>query len=236
MSKFDIEYIAPCTENSWANKNNIKFYEEMSDELYDKLIKNSGIDKNEDINNVKDYILNVQSIFEIGLCRGRVVKACREIGYQGKFSGIEFTPSFCKELEANFPDLVLYEGDFLEFIPTEQYDLVMLMGSTLNAFTFDEQKRCLKKAKDIIKPNGFLIIDNYSANLKAETNPALPSSNNGFYTFQANGQYHAGYMSSIKEIHLITNEVGLELVSERQYAAGNDILRASLIYKLINKP
>jgi SAM-dependent methyltransferase len=235
MSNIDIKYIAPCTEDSWANKNNIKFYEEMCDGLYDKLIKNSGIDKDQDINNIKDYILNASSIFEIGLCRGRVIKACREIGYQGNFSGIEFTPSFCKELKTNFPDLALFEGDFLEFIPTTQYDLVMLMGSTLSTFTLSEQKNCFKKVKAILKPNGFLIIDNYLSNVKPENVASLPS-NNGFYTFQANGQYHAGYIPSVKEINDMAQEIGLKLESERQYVAGNDILRVSLAYKLPNRP
>jgi SAM-dependent methyltransferase len=234
MPNVDIEYIEPCTKDSWTNKNNITFYEEMTDELYGKLLKNSGIDINQDIHGIKEYILNAQSIFEIGLCRGRVVKACREIGYRGKFSGIEFTPNFCKELKSNFTDLTLFEGDFLEFIAKEQYDVVMLMGSTLSAFIFDEQKKCFSKVKEILKPNGFLIIDNYLAHRKPENNGSLPASNHGFYTFQANGECHGGYIPSIEEINNMAQEIGLEIERESQYAAGNDIMRISLIYKLPN--
>lgn len=236
MQDIDIEFSAPDIEefqknNLWSNKHNVKFYEMMPNSLYEKLVKNAGIDENQDINNIKNYILMASSIFEVGLCLGRVIKACRKVGYKSKFSGIEITPKFCKELKVNFPETTIYEGDFLEFKSSKKHDLILLMGSTLSAFFLDEQRACIVKIKEIIDANGHLIIDNYIEHRKPINKGSLPSSNNGVYAIQANGECHAGYLPTIEEIHKMAKGAGFKAIEERKYMASNDIYRVSLIYQ-----
>jgi len=107
-----IEIKDNASEINWSNADNKEFYEHFSFEEHQKYLALAGLSHNPDIEQIKDYILSASSILDVGPGYGRVIEAARKLGYQGKYTGVEFSHHLADYLKENYKDEEIIEESF----------------------------------------------------------------------------------------------------------------------------
>lgn len=127
--------------------------------LYDKmpLVYNPNVIEFKDL--FERYLRPGGTCFEVGCYPGTyLVYLGQRFGYT--VSGIDATPYVLTRLPGflaanGVPIGALYQGDFLEFEPSEQYDVVLSIGFIEH---FTDFRKVIEKHVDLLKPGGTLIM------------------------------------------------------------------------------
>ncbi|MFV0592635.1 MAG: class I SAM-dependent methyltransferase [Draconibacterium sp.] len=107
-------------------------------------------------------------IFDLGCGYGNYVELVRETFPGSKVTGVEINPKVCKVTREKFSadtNVEIINTNFFEFNSHTKYDYV-LMNYVLFYFGRDNQKRVLKKAASLLKPNGSVILCQYFSGIE----------------------------------------------------------------------
>jgi 2-polyprenyl-3-methyl-5-hydroxy-6-metoxy-1,4-benzoquinol methylase len=203
---------------NWTNADNKLFYENLSFDDYQKYLSLAGLTNNPDIELIKDYILSASSILEVGPGYGRVIEAAKNIGYQNKFTAIEFSHSLANNLKDKYKDDVIIEESFLESTCQIKFDLILMMWTTLSVFNpINEQQACFYQCAKMMEDNGYCVIDLLLSN--SADKAILHTASETYITNAENNTTHYGYGPSILELIRYAATAGLAVRQIKEYRA-----------------
>ena len=91
-----------------------------------------------------------------------------------KYAGFDYSESLVERAKKEFPDADIYVQDVTQFAPTQQYDLMILIGGLHHVYSHVQP--VVARLADAIKPGGYLI--NFE-----------PTQNNALYRWARNRIY-----------------------------------------------
>jgi SAM-dependent methyltransferase len=213
-----LDHSSHVSTERWTNHDNKEFCEKLSLHGFLDLLRISGLTNNPDVSLITDYINSANSILEIGGGYGRVVNACRQIGYTKKLTTIEYAHSHASFMKDHIGNCQVIEGDFLTQAFDEKFDLILMMWLTIATFNPSEQKLCLKKCARLLKNEGYCIIDLLISNASMEATARKPKE----YCLhdQETGLDQHGYVPTTFEIIRAAAMAGLAVRQVKEYVAG----------------
>ncbi len=201
--------------NNWFSKAFCKFYCEfdrkrLSDEIYGNHIKYRKWELDYFSNLINSYGNDEIHIYDIGVGYGRLETKLKEIKIlsekQIKFIGVDLS----KTLLQNAKDVGLifeqYHCDFrsIDLFGKDKADIVCFIYTTFGYFKDSaENIEVLKKAYDLLKPNGTLIIEQFNPSKTPDHCNTDPES---FNTKIEGRDYRLVKTSNLKQPHEIKDE------------------------------
>lgn len=150
--------VKPLTE-LWTNKDNELIYEQMPIEHFKTLANKIGFSNGEELEHVRDYVLDASSALDVGGGYGRILKKIKEINPKAQISAVERNQRLAAYLREQFPSATILENDFLDITLDQRFDLVTLMWSELTEYNQKEQSVLIAKMQSLLTPNGRVIIE-----------------------------------------------------------------------------
>lgn len=153
------EAMAKPPAGLWTNKDNQLIYEQMPIEHFKTLANKIGFSNGEELEHVRNYVLNASSALDVGGGYGRVLKKIKEINPAAQISAVERNTRLASYLREEFTAATIIEDDFLEVALDQRFDLVTLMWSELTEYNKQEQSVLIAKMRSLLTPNGRVIIE-----------------------------------------------------------------------------
>ncbi len=219
LSRFSLNTV----ETAWTNYQNIFFYEEVAGGLLQELAIIAGLNNCCDIELIKPYIANANSILEVGAGYGRVLDYLVKQELSCKISAIERGEKFCEILKSKFAMHVnIYQTDLHDFQAFEKFDIILWMWSGIADFSQHEQLPILSKLTSFLSSNGILILDTISPKIKP-----LSSTNTlgSHYKIQLGKETNHVYCTSSNEIKHYANELQFKKFKCQEYRTSTNRIR-----------
>lgn len=209
----------PVIEEGWNNYDNKEFCEKLSLHGFLELLKLSGLETNQDIATISDYINQSNHLLEVGGGYGRVINACQKMGYSNKLTTIEYSHKYADFLNKHMHNCEIIEGDFLAHSFSNKFDLILMLWTTIAMFSPTEQELCLKKCAKQLKPGGYCVIDLLVTN---NSNMAKANKPREYCLHdQESGLNQHGYVPTTFEIIKAAVIAGFGVRQTREYIAGS---------------
>lgn len=217
------------SDRPWLNADNAKFYENFSIEDFKKLAAEGGLDTCCDLEKIRDYLENANSILEVGIGYGRVCEYLINSGLKGSLYAVERNEKFCQLLRERFGEKIhIFERDFLKLETSLKFDVILLMW--MGEISKNELPIFLSKIYSLLSENGVSIIDL----VVTEKTPPLDSTKalNDDYFLSVNNSKIYGYFFSKDEIKKIAKNIGFKKVTHQAYSTPTGRPRIShLLFK-----
>lgn len=144
----------------WSNDDNDMFYDKISKATLMKFLERSGLEKNADLQLIKEYIFSASSILEVGAGYGRVIEYLICNGFSGDIVAIEKCKKFYGILCDKFSSQAkIINVNLLDLKMEKKFDLILWLWFGILDFTESEQFIALKKLLQLLSPAGHIIID-----------------------------------------------------------------------------
>jgi SAM-dependent methyltransferase len=211
MTKTSIKHHASISEdNSWSNKDNAAFYENISKEANRENSILGGLEEGCDLTLAHNYLVNANSILEIGAGYGRVLYCLKQRKYKATITAVERSQKLCKILKERFFNTIeIIECDIKNFTTNKQYDAILWLFSGISDFTQEEQLYVLKKIALLLTRKGVIILDTFSPDLKPAN--ALHAKAQSYLIHLENNKLH-GYIPSREEIIEYAQKLNITLL------------------------
>jgi SAM-dependent methyltransferase len=153
----------------WDNYDNNAFYETVKAEGLQKLAEAAGLADGCDVLHLKPYWSEAESILEVGGGYGRVVKTLLQNGYYGRLTVVERCQNLFEYLKKKFNgqknvELLQIDVHKLSEI-SSSFDLILFLWGAISDFTPEEQASVIMGLKDLLKPNGRLVVDTLASHM-----------------------------------------------------------------------
>lgn len=202
--------------STWANAQNI-----MS--CYDqKVIVHKLMDfyrkshiYNQDLQLLLPYFKQVDTILEVGPGFGRVLDFLLQNCLPLSVSAVETSSIFCDYLSRRYlADVTLHHRNILQFDSDHQFDMVLLLWSTIVDFVAFEQQQLIDKLSHVLSDDGFLAIDMLIDPLRSGS----ATDYSGRELSIDDGMIrHRGYLPTKNELNAMAHNAGLELFDAIEY-------------------
>lgn len=146
-------------KSGWSNKDNKAIYEWMPLAHFKALAEKIGFAQGEDIENIRPYVKNACSILDVGGGYGRVIKKVFEINPDATIATVERNHRLSNYLRKQFPQLTVYEEDFLQVKLNKKFDLILLMWSEITEYNKQEQLRLILNMRNLLTKSGKIVIE-----------------------------------------------------------------------------
>ena len=116
------------------------------------------------MNEFKKHVSKDMKILDVGCGYGRVLNQLSEAGYKS-LNGVDFSSGMIDRGKRLYPelDLSVNEGGRLPF-KDRSMDAVLLIAVLTCIASSEDQKNLIKEIKRVLKPGGFLYINDYMLN------------------------------------------------------------------------
>ena len=211
----------------WSNLDNASFYKKMSLDVFIDHAEKSGVANGEDIEQIRDIIINSRSILEIGSGYGRVLKHIINIGFKGHLEAIDRNEryiDFCSKHYSN--NVILNHADILYWKSKNKYDLVLLMWSGIAEFSKNEQIKLFKIFSNLLSEKGVLVIDKINSD-QPKNDVSIDGQNWNVYGNESNESL---YIPSEDEI--VEYSQNFRYRRKINYHAGNNVPRVIYLFSL----
>jgi phospholipid N-methyltransferase len=218
---------AKCEDakNFWANNDNDAFFDRFTPDVHDECLFNAGLATNKDLTFIQELVQQAETILEIGAGYGRIVNGIKAISQQTHIDAIEKNPLIFKQLRtlSHVAGVTLYNQDIFDFLShsNKQYDLVLLLWSTLAVFSPAEQFTLLERLKCHLNRGGKIVIDFF---LSAKGN-LKPHIMNNYYHVIADQTSHFGYLCPRNRLKKIVEALGYANINFYEYTADQEVIR-----------
>ena len=207
-----IENFSECVEH-WSNSENRKIYDQYDFNIVDSLLKRSGLGNNIDLELLQPYVIQSESILEVGAGLGRVLQFFIRNKFHGNLSAIEQSSSFCKSLANRFDKRVnIFQENLLEFHIQCKYSCILWLWCGVYDFNKDEQRDVLEKLVSSLEDDGILILDFVFVGTE------IPQDQ----SFQINGARFKRHLISKEEIMSYAKLFGLDGLAFKNYRVNSD--------------
>lgn len=199
----------------WKNKDSVEFFEKIPIDLFRNWAIEGGFDDGCDVDLIYPYIINTDSLLEIGAAYGRVLKILLKKGYSGKIYAIERSKNFYNYLNKHYSGRATITHTSVQtFEPNNKVDAILWMWSGLGDFSKEEQLPILKRISTWLKPNGFLILETLLHTLKPIN--ATKDQKEYFAIFSKYGTLY-NYKPSKSEIYEYGKKLGFRHIKQIDY-------------------
>jgi SAM-dependent methyltransferase len=145
---------------SWENLDNTEFYNKLDLAAFKANSVRAGLQDCMDVEQVKEYLINADSVLEIGAGYGRVLEHLVKHKYGNHIYAIERSPRLCQLLRKNFGDNVkLFEESVTTFQSDQKFDVILWLFCSISDFSKNEQLPVLSNLAKNLKPDGHLILE-----------------------------------------------------------------------------
>ncbi|MCS6969234.1 MAG: class I SAM-dependent methyltransferase [Cytophagales bacterium] len=142
------------------NDANIDFYRRIGADKLRQIAALQGLESAPEIPLLMPYLENSSLVVEIGAGYGRIVKALRDNGYQGKIIAQERCPELSQVLRESCQDKAeIFEADIKRELYPRKPDVFLWMWSGILEFTPQEQQEVLIQLYKHLQPNGILVVE-----------------------------------------------------------------------------
>lgn len=211
---------------TWSNKDNHALYNVLPLEQFKAIAKRSGLSNGEDVSQVEHIIVKSQNILELGAGYGRVLDKIGKMNFKGRLSAIEnnqfyydlCTKKYSSKVRMHFDNILTWE-------PTEKYDLILWMWTSIGEFTQYEQKKLFSKLSKLLTRNGVLVIEKKDAGLDDQDRLIVNGGNCKYLYHKDGGDI---YIPSDYDLKLYSNSVFK--TSEMIKYTTNNLIRKIFIY------
>ncbi len=198
--------------NHWNNDDNTAFYEQVTPEGLKSIAEQLGLASGCDIEAIKPYWENAESILDAGAGYGRIIETLLRHNFTGKITAVERSKSLFDFLKNNFKNKVttLQMNLYNCFQLKEKFDVIFLMWSGLLDFSSNEQSKIIQTLANLLNKNGKLIIDSMPLHILPMKAVEIGEQS---YSFLYCGNKAYIYKASKKEIHNYAQMAGLKITS-----------------------
>ena len=154
-------------KHTWSNKDNVDFYKLLPIGDFKDFATRVGIANGEDVEQIRNLVLNANSILEFGGGYGRVIDKLIEINPKAHITTIERNERLANYLNNKYSGKVdVIMADVLDAQISEKFDLILMMWSSFGEFPPCDQKDVFNLFSKRINKKGYLIIDLANKNTK----------------------------------------------------------------------
>lgn len=199
----------------WKNEDVSDYYENMPIEVLQDYAFRGGLADGRDVELAYPYIVNTNSVIDLGSAYGRVINHLIKKKYRGEIYAIERSKKFYEYLRKIYPERVrIICVDIKKFSPLEKVDAILWMWSGIGDFSKNEQLSILHHINSWLKPDGIIILETLMHTLE----PKNATSNKGksFIICSDHGTFY-GYKPSVDEIQLYGEQLGFKYIKHIDY-------------------
>lgn len=101
---------------------------------------------------------NNMEILEIGPGQGRNVKIFKQYNNKLKITVLEISKNMCDIIRKDNPDIKIINDNILDYdFASKQFDIIQMIA-VIHLFPIEDAKKVLKKVREVLKKDGYLII------------------------------------------------------------------------------
>jgi hypothetical protein len=142
------------------NDANIDFYRRIGANKLREMAALQGLLHGPEIPLLMPFIQHATLLIEIGAGYGRIIKALKANGFQGKIVAQERCPELCRVLREDCgTEAEVFEADIKRQLYPQQPDALLWMWSGILEFTPEEQQGVINGLFQHLNPKGILVIE-----------------------------------------------------------------------------
>ncbi|MCL5260437.1 MAG: class I SAM-dependent methyltransferase [Gammaproteobacteria bacterium] len=215
---------------AWKNSDNHQYYENIPIEKFFETSVKGGLEEGSDIEQFYHYLINTNSILELGAGYGRVIKNILQRGYKGLIYAVEKSNKKCEYLSKNYKNKIqLICTDLLSFHPNFKVNAILFLWSSISDFSKSEQPLVLKHITSWLNPNGLVILDTLFPNSLPKNATISYDKNQSCIGSAEHGTLY-GYIPTSDEIYKYASQAKLKVIEQINYETNT--ARKRVIYVL----